>query len=322
MHIQSRPFACSATRLARWLLVATILATACSSDSQENNDASQLKAYRDQGQLCFWPASANEYGLDQRTFVAGESLSVSVEMGDCYSSSCSEDQQASCTVQVVDGATLRVTSQGSYRDTSARQQLCTLDCGILTARCATPPLVAGTYTVILGDEHLSVTIPSTTPATPCVGTRRSPCMPSSINLRTFPELETSDTAYPADRGRRVVLVGADGGCTAVCGEYFQPVADHYCKSILATAASEGTCTVRIEMEDGSAYQSQLRIERYTAGSPCNGIYPQQESPFVLVRDGGAPDAAAADTGAACTPRATSAPRNSCRGRPRDCTPVA
>jgi hypothetical protein len=123
-------------------------------------------------------------------------------------------------------------------------------------------------------------------------------MPSSINLRTFPELETSSTDYPADPGRRVVLVGADGGCTAVCSEYFQPVVDHYCKAILVTAASEGSCSVRVEMEDGSAYQSQLRIERYAAGSPCNGAYPQQESPFVLIADGGAPDAAAADTGAA------------------------
>lgn len=250
--------------------------------------APPLHEFRDEGQLCLLPSSQADPStlLDKKTFVAGEPIVITVTTQECFSSSCSEDQQASCAVQLVDATTLRVTSQGSFRDTTSQHEVCTSDCGYLTARCSTPALAAGSYTVLLGTEQMSITIPSTTSAQPCGGGGGSTCLPSYISWPTSAELPGSHgpgSAYPASE--KLMRVTTVGGCTAACGSYATNDPDPSCDYVRVDAVAAGPCTVQAEMGNGALYEAKVRVVGYAAGSPCTGLYVEQDSTFVMARAG-------------------------------------
>lgn len=128
--------------------------------------------FRDEGKICAFPGSeANGVpGFDnnQRSYREGEAVAIAVQFPTCLSSSCSTDRQADCTVSL-NGSTLHVTSSGSFRQRTTGA--CTDDCGFLIARCTTPPLPAGVYTVEHGGASTTLTIPSTA-APACAGSWR------------------------------------------------------------------------------------------------------------------------------------------------------
>jgi hypothetical protein len=100
----------------------------------------------DEGDLCF----------EQR----GPSVAVSVTAPDCLSSSCSRDLDGSCTSQL-DGTTIVLTSEISWEDDEAKFAQCTSDCGAPTIECDLGELPDGTYTVVHGEEQVSLVVPVT-----------------------------------------------------------------------------------------------------------------------------------------------------------------
>lgn len=94
--------------------------------------------------------------------VAGEAEQphdVSVDFGLCRSSSCEKVVDAACTV-TLEGTTLTVEASTTIRHTNDRQ--CTLDCASVTVGCQTPPLAAGMYTLVYGEDSVALTVPVVT----------------------------------------------------------------------------------------------------------------------------------------------------------------
>lgn len=83
---------------------------------------------------------------------------VTVDSGECMSSSCDRDEQGSCTA-TLDGDTITVTSTFSW-ETATGKVACTDDCGLLSAECTVGPLAAGTYTLVHGSDQQTVTVPT------------------------------------------------------------------------------------------------------------------------------------------------------------------
>lgn len=126
--------------------------------------------YVDQGRLCVY-ASPPATPFDQNTqeFVADAPIHIMVTHHGCLSSSCTEDRESSCTVDI-QGQAITVSSQGGYTDTSgAPFGGCTDDCAVVAGTCSTAALPAGTYTLQHGDDSLTLTIPATAETPPCVG---------------------------------------------------------------------------------------------------------------------------------------------------------
>jgi hypothetical protein len=129
---------------------------------------SETLTFQDEGKICVWPEGVEgSHSFGSKTpfsFAAGEVLQISVVMPTCLSSSCSKDPEASCEVKLAENL-LSVTSTGAYRDEG---RTCTGDCGFLVARCVSPVLAAGTYTIRHGTDELVLGVPSTTNLT-CAG---------------------------------------------------------------------------------------------------------------------------------------------------------
>jgi hypothetical protein len=125
--------------------------------------------FKDEGQLCLYPqgAQGGHPDLDRPTlsFEADSPLAIEVTFPICLSSSCSKDPTASCSVIMADASMLVVSSVGSVREEG---NACTADCGFFVARCQSPALAAGTYTVRHGGDELRIAVPSMM-RVPCIG---------------------------------------------------------------------------------------------------------------------------------------------------------
>lgn len=86
---------------------------------------------------------------------AGQPHDVSVDFGVCKSSSCDEVLHASCSA-TLEGTTLTVEATARIR---SKDGPCTEDCGSVTAECETPPLPAGEYTLVYGEDSVALTVP-------------------------------------------------------------------------------------------------------------------------------------------------------------------
>ncbi|HEX5107916.1 MAG TPA: hypothetical protein VFV95_05700 [Vicinamibacterales bacterium] len=140
---------------------------------------SEERTFRDTGKLCLYPASETQGtpapgappidSTRSRTYEADQPVNVAVRFDACLSSSCSVDRKAGCTAELVagNGQRLVVGSYGSYQQKA--QGACTADCGSLIARCSSPPLPAGNYTVEHGSASSPFTIPFDGPP-PCLDT--------------------------------------------------------------------------------------------------------------------------------------------------------
>ena len=120
----------------------------------------------DEGTLCTFSGEpllpgTPAAGSDLLTFEEGSQLHVTVSLDDCLSNSCDVNRKASCQV-TRDGNTLRVTSELSYE--AFHEDMCTLDCGRLVARCESAPLSAGHYEIAFGDDQYGLSVPSTVSA--------------------------------------------------------------------------------------------------------------------------------------------------------------
>jgi hypothetical protein len=88
----------------------------------------------------------------------GQPHDVSVDFGLCTSSSCDQVEHASCTA-TLEGTTLTIEATARIRSKDGQ---CTLDCGSVTAGCQTPPLPAGVYTLVYGEDSVELTVPVAT----------------------------------------------------------------------------------------------------------------------------------------------------------------
>jgi hypothetical protein len=154
-----------------WLLVSFL--GACGGGKSANDAGNSVSTFKDEGVLCVLPPSdtTSSPGFPtgaQGTYAADQPVNIAVQFETCFSSSCTRNRMASCTVTAA-GNTLTVTSSGSFETVDSANG-CTADCGFLIARCSTASLAAGTYTVKHGAETLTFTIPSAG-AAPCVGGR-------------------------------------------------------------------------------------------------------------------------------------------------------
>ncbi|MBX3185484.1 MAG: hypothetical protein KF819_00660 [Labilithrix sp.] len=114
---------------------------------------------RDRGTLCVGAAVAGDggdtFGVDLHE---GQPLPVSVKSG-CLSNGCATERSAKCSVQR-EGDKLVVKSELSWRGPEDLGYRCPQECTPLEARCVSEPLPAGKYQVVLGKQHLDVTLPS------------------------------------------------------------------------------------------------------------------------------------------------------------------
>jgi hypothetical protein len=128
------------------------------------DEESPLVVYEDTGELCMFaeaPLHANVpafHSIEELSFEQGSRLHITVAAPECLSSSCDVIHEASCSV-AREGNELRVTSRLSFEPTG--ETLCTLDCLQLMARCESEPLEQGSYTVVLGSDERTLSVPST-----------------------------------------------------------------------------------------------------------------------------------------------------------------
>ncbi|MBW2456172.1 MAG: hypothetical protein JRI68_16755, partial [Deltaproteobacteria bacterium] len=111
------------------------------------------------GQLCVYgeaPEVPGSHGPPQ-TFVGDQPIYVTVSTDSCISA-CIQDEVASCTVSR-SGTTLTVTSELSY-DEPPEGEGCIALCGSLTAECSSPPLPPASYSIVHGDAHHELGVPS------------------------------------------------------------------------------------------------------------------------------------------------------------------
>jgi hypothetical protein len=127
---------------ARMALVGLVLVAACSGERGPHEDVDHV----DVGRAC----------------VTGEqdaAHTVAVDFGLCLSSSCDDLLDATCST-TLEGSTLTVEATATVRSKSGRFVSCTEDCGSVTAECQTPPLAAGSYTVVYGEQSVALTVPA------------------------------------------------------------------------------------------------------------------------------------------------------------------
>ena len=154
------------------LVVALVGGTGCA----RPQTLSPALEFKDRGLVCFAPDQDNFSPLNFSALrgvpsfgrlESDKPIYIYVALTDCLSGSCTVARHASCTVLMADGV-LRITSEGSYRVATPPGGWCTRDCVLLVARCQTPPLPAGTYTIRHGVDELVITVPTPTQV-PCIG---------------------------------------------------------------------------------------------------------------------------------------------------------
>jgi hypothetical protein len=132
-------------------LAAALLATGCADEV----------VLEDSGLACL--TSTAGWSEAYQTFQADAPAYVTVRLDSCLSSTCTSDYQASCEA-VVTGDSIVISAHGSYADESGAGSSCSQVCLTLDAACETPPLAEGSYTVVYGEEEISLDVPSVTGA--------------------------------------------------------------------------------------------------------------------------------------------------------------
>jgi hypothetical protein len=103
----------------------------------------RTEGFQDAGALCF-------------TSRPDGRLQVVVSFNTCFSSGCDRVLSATCRVSESAGV-ITVSSEATVE---RQTHECTLDCGPLTARCATAPIAPGTYGVKYGAAQSEITLPA------------------------------------------------------------------------------------------------------------------------------------------------------------------
>ena len=98
-------------------------------------------------------------------FPSDEAIHIKIDWPNCVGSSCATDVMATCTTSVIQ-RTVIVESRASWTDTSGGS--CSDGCNTLTASCDTPTLLPDSYTFVLGNRSVAITVPSTVTAAPCI----------------------------------------------------------------------------------------------------------------------------------------------------------
>lgn len=131
----------------------------CIAQEEADEPEPVVRTYDDDGPVCFGQPHPDSFSDEK--LEADEPFPVTVSIESCLSSSCSDDQQADCEIEI-DGHDIFVFSAGSYSDRTHLEEMgCTSDCaGGFFADCGEITLEEGTYTVHHGDETSEVTIPS------------------------------------------------------------------------------------------------------------------------------------------------------------------
>ncbi|MFZ4579779.1 MAG: hypothetical protein ACOYOB_15420 [Myxococcota bacterium] len=93
----------------------------------------------------------------------GDPVQATVYPKGCFSSSCTQAVTAACGITMTAGS-LQVSAEFCLKDTSVPGGGCTADCsGGSFATCNAGVWTAGTHVVSMGDQQVSVTVPSTLP---------------------------------------------------------------------------------------------------------------------------------------------------------------
>lgn len=125
----------------------------------------------DEGDLCLYTgdfdpfATVGEPPGEESTFTTTAPITVHYVPLYCFSSSCTQNIDLSCTTSV-DGSVITIEGTGSWEVAAGKNQECTADCGLGDTECTIAPLAKGTYEVRFGSDSASLTIPST--ATVCL----------------------------------------------------------------------------------------------------------------------------------------------------------
>jgi hypothetical protein len=148
------------------VLILSLLAAGC--------DLGETHRFANEGRVCVFPggspaASSVLPAQEPLSYAADAPLEVTVTLPNCLSGSCTEDRRAECTAKL-EGNVIQVRSTASYSDTGSGllPRSCTDDCRLLSARCSTGALPAGTYEIKHGATSMMVTLPSRVPP-PCAG---------------------------------------------------------------------------------------------------------------------------------------------------------
>ena len=126
----------------------------------------------DEGDLCLYTGEFDDWATigeppgEESTFTSTDPITVHYVAEQCFSSSCTQNIDISCSV-AVDGSLITIDGTGSWEVASGNQE-CTADCGLGATECTIDPLPKGTYDVRFGSDSASLTIPST--ATVCLQT--------------------------------------------------------------------------------------------------------------------------------------------------------
>lgn len=137
--------------------------TACGMEATETD-----YTFSNEGELCVHAAEPVDLWNTnvEQSYMADQPLTFTVRFVTCLSSSCSDNYVTECSASV-EGNTVTITSNGGYTDLG--HDTCTTDCRQLAATCNLDSgLPEGEYTVVHGEDSMSLTIASTV-TTPCVG---------------------------------------------------------------------------------------------------------------------------------------------------------
>jgi len=121
------------------------------------------------GQLCL----KRDDGELRATLEVGEKLAIRVQPIGCFSSSCTEAQVATCSLEAK-GNDFVANAEFCMADTTAPGGGCTADCSVgFAAECESElTLTKGEHTVSLGDVSLTFTVPGVIPEDAlCAGSR-------------------------------------------------------------------------------------------------------------------------------------------------------
>jgi len=125
----------------------------------------------DEGDLCLYTGDFDVWSTvgeppgEESTFTSTDSITVHYVPLYCFSSSCTQNIDLSCSA-TVKGSEIVIEGTGSWEVASGSNQECTADCGLGDTQCTIDPLAEGTYEVRFGSDSESLTIPST--ATVCL----------------------------------------------------------------------------------------------------------------------------------------------------------
>lgn len=129
----------------------------CVEEGEDDAPMPLERSFENEGRFCFGEFDAG--GQPQADLEAGEPFPVMFSKQACLSSSCTEDMEAQCEVDIdYDEATL--SSSGSYLNTTHMHESCTEDCNDFHADCGLMMYEEeGTYEVHHGDATTELIIP-------------------------------------------------------------------------------------------------------------------------------------------------------------------